>query len=1151
MSHLFRKSFSQDSFIIRQRDGGGGADLRMSFLDGEDFLERGDFLGIPDNKGDKDAVGSSDWGKDGEVQFAESNGRRKSQEDSTVCVETPLKTAKQAVNFLSETYVELSSSLKGETQGSAAVTAVITPDGKLSVANTGDSQVVVYVKDNSKAPPEVTPIELNSLHTVESETDAIRKAGGFILFGRVGGQFKIGRAFGDGGIVSSEPDITTFDLNPLLNNPNLQILVEVSCDGLREKTSKADLSAQMQNSDLENFASGFITDAFKKGSEDNLSCFVVLVPSNLRELDSGLVVGVYDGHGGREVSDKVSTGVAEKNRQLDQSKLQQLENKTELPKEFKREISLPVELQAASVPNRPLSKTPPKKVEATVGFIEEYKSVAIEVKTVQKPKAKTARIIPAPTSSEKTTAEKRAEIEAKKPELLARREGELARRAAEDKIKEAQKENKPLIYGKLPPESTVESSNTRETTLASAAMKTAQTSIEIFNEQLKKVTDPIARKDIQAKIKAEEKKRDAKTGVVVDDLLSSLLYSSQGQPTAQIAPTVAKKPALVVPPSPAQVLEPMPSFAPVLVAKDLKDKDYLGNCRAGIEKMKQITAKYDNEKGNYPQKSFEISKLQRQFAIEMRQALGEFDANMRVLEDRNAAKILFKNTKQLDGLRDEVLEMRLRNQFMVAQVEYVRLRAGEVDAKTSVKTAASGVETEEAFIKYKKHQLSKHEPNSEAAATIQEQIVDAREAMLSHIKQLNGQMTELTEKLDDLKEERTSKAVVNGSKEDKQYKLQKAELEFDISILNNGVTRLAFIAGDTEARESSDTKVRQVEVASQALSAARREFEMTRTPAAPTPLSEIFSPPPGLPIPEARPLSDLRRAQVTQPALTPPPTLVPPPVVTPSADNSAQKRVTDAEKKLLEAREEKDRLGKEKENAKKVFDQSNSVDNLKKANAAIFKFNECEIKLEKAKAAYYNACVDFKKAVHAPIKSILEDRVNAKRAEEKVNVMEMKLIEIRAKYEGYDYSKFEASKTTVTRQNTPKNSTLPKKSLKELKQDIKIAKKAHKNSRSRDDFQKVNEAILKFNQAKKEDYSAKLEKQRQMSAPYDKKSKVERKLEKKIQEIENIAKTHEVKAKEYNKDEYKDVNFVVKPKTFVEKLKAQLANIVKGKGQSR
>ncbi len=650
------------------------------------------------------------------------------------------------------------------------------------------------------------------------------------------------------------------------------------------------------------------------------------------------------------------------------------------------------------------SNSSPKKVEATVGFIKKSESVAIEVKTVTKPEAKSARVIPATASTasaksiketvtedvfkkaeaarevaiaktkefdekrgiaiqnlrnasspevkdryrreieeaskgraegykalsdankiidayhqqqkiqitpkvttvatgDKTTAEKRAEIAEKKAELLARREELLARKAAREVAQNSEAAVKK----------------------ADAYMKTALTSIEIYNEQLKKAIDPVAIKDIQAKIKAEEKKRDSNTNVVVDDLISSLLGSSQAPAAVQIAPTVAKKPEVVL-------QEPMPAVTKISVPKDLKDKEYLERCENKIREMKLREDKYAQEKAQHSEGGDGIKKLQRAFAIEMRQLIVEFDANMRVLDDRNAAKIFFKNTKQLDGLIDEVLEMRLRNKFMVAQVEYNSLPAGNGDVGASIKKANSGVDMESKFIKYKEHQLSKLEPSSEQAKSIKEQIVEARENSLVHQAGLVSLMGDLNKQIDDLNQDKVSRRILRDSKEEKEQDLKIAGLIYDVALLNKEVNHLAIMNGDNKSKELISAANKGAERAEQALNVAKHEVEMTKAPAplAPPPVLAI----PSLEVAKVRPL----------------PT---PPVAKPAEDNSArlvlEANFENKERALVEARTEVERLAKERDDAKAKHKETQSPEDFKAVDLAVINYNKAKVAVQEAK----------------------------------------------------------------------------------------------------------------------------------------------------------------------------------------------------------
>ncbi|KAI7857112.1 phosphatase 2C-like domain-containing protein [Circinella umbellata] len=75
--------------------------------------------------------------------------------------------------------------------GCTAVTALVTPDNRIFVANAGDSRSVISVKGKSKA------LSFDHKPVDRAESQRIIAAGGFVEFGRVNGNLALSRAIGD------------------------------------------------------------------------------------------------------------------------------------------------------------------------------------------------------------------------------------------------------------------------------------------------------------------------------------------------------------------------------------------------------------------------------------------------------------------------------------------------------------------------------------------------------------------------------------------------------------------------------------------------------------------------------------------------------------------------------------------------------------------------------------------------------------------------------------------------------------------------------------------------------------------------------------------------------------------------------------------
>jgi len=116
--------------------------------------------------------------------------------------------------------------------GCTAVAALVTHDGKIYVANAGDSRSVISVKG------EVEPLSFDHKPTSETEKERIHGAGGYIEYGRVKGNLALSRALGDfefkknyslspeKQIITANPDVICHEISE-----EDEFLI-IACDGI-------------------------------------------------------------------------------------------------------------------------------------------------------------------------------------------------------------------------------------------------------------------------------------------------------------------------------------------------------------------------------------------------------------------------------------------------------------------------------------------------------------------------------------------------------------------------------------------------------------------------------------------------------------------------------------------------------------------------------------------------------------------------------------------------------------------------------------------------------------------------------------------------------------------------------------------------------
>jgi len=170
-------------------------------------------------------------------------------------------------------------------------------DDRVYVANCGDAEIVVGTSgadntqssdNNSPASPySATCLTIKHKPMDESERERIQAAGGFVIFGRVGGTLAVSRAFGDrpfkapysrtpADLVTVEPFTAS---TPLTEQHEFMV---VACDGLYDVFSYADVAdfvgkLKDQDKSPKQIAEELVDAALDRGSMDNVTAIVVFL----------------------------------------------------------------------------------------------------------------------------------------------------------------------------------------------------------------------------------------------------------------------------------------------------------------------------------------------------------------------------------------------------------------------------------------------------------------------------------------------------------------------------------------------------------------------------------------------------------------------------------------------------------------------------------------------------------------------------------------------------------------------------------------------------------------------------------------------------------------------------------------------------------
>lgn len=170
-----------------------------------------------------------------------------------------------------------------DTSGCTAVSCMLTPKFVICV-NAGDSRAVIGTGGST--------VPLSEDHKPQDDIERMRieKAGGTIQWKRVDGDLAVSRAFGDFQYktrpdlppeeqkVSCEPDVRVHK-----RSPKDDILL-VACDGLWDVFSNSDAIEfareilLLGETDPVKLAEEMLDESLSKGSKDNISCIVALLP---------------------------------------------------------------------------------------------------------------------------------------------------------------------------------------------------------------------------------------------------------------------------------------------------------------------------------------------------------------------------------------------------------------------------------------------------------------------------------------------------------------------------------------------------------------------------------------------------------------------------------------------------------------------------------------------------------------------------------------------------------------------------------------------------------------------------------------------------------------------------------------------------------
>lgn len=253
------------------------------------------------------------------------NPDRPIQEDAFLMAHTPLGPDANVRAAAQTAFAEAQAATQSGPDGSTGTVAVITPDRKMTLAYLGDSPVLVFTRNphtgevrahgfitgpdgpapyhHPNAPEEAKRIGV--LYDADHPDTPMGTYQLGVLYNNARGRLAVSGAFGDPSFkyIRREPQVVEVDLNGLAPNGE-EIYVCSGCDGLFDSSRNTlqdyrDIIAAGPSADGKSLAQRFKEKALEHGSGDNVTALITKLPE---KMDHALVMGVCDGHGGKQTS---------------------------------------------------------------------------------------------------------------------------------------------------------------------------------------------------------------------------------------------------------------------------------------------------------------------------------------------------------------------------------------------------------------------------------------------------------------------------------------------------------------------------------------------------------------------------------------------------------------------------------------------------------------------------------------------------------------------------------------------------------------------------------------------------------------------------------------------------------------------------------
>lgn len=276
-----------------------------------------------------------------DVPTYETIGHRETHEDRYTVFETRSRDPQQAVEFLEDAFVRTGQKAQQDRVPDGAVAGVVYLSSDkahtITTATIGDVRTVLLVRDKTTGKIDTVRLSREHQSTDAEEQARVRNAGGIIVSGRVRsrtimedpngnrgyGLLAVPRAFGDLNYpgVTCEPSITQIQAEQYVNDPNLEVYVLNSSDGIYqyrkdEQVHEKDVARVLEEklgtgpvgSDQVRKMPQWIVSSVLAMSGDNMT--VTIVPVSAKQT-ADIIAATFDGHHGSVTAELAAQKIEE------------------------------------------------------------------------------------------------------------------------------------------------------------------------------------------------------------------------------------------------------------------------------------------------------------------------------------------------------------------------------------------------------------------------------------------------------------------------------------------------------------------------------------------------------------------------------------------------------------------------------------------------------------------------------------------------------------------------------------------------------------------------------------------------------------------------------------------------------------------------